>query len=128
MTEDRRAVFPQGGPKLLGPYSPGLVSGGFLFVTGQVGIAPDGQLSDTIEAQARQTIENVGAILKAAGCDYKDVVRVSVFITKSEYFQPFNQIYTQYFSEPHPARTTTLSALVNPALLIEIDAIARMPA
>jgi 2-iminobutanoate/2-iminopropanoate deaminase len=128
MTEDRRAVFPEGGPKLLGPYSPGLVSGGFLFVTGQVGIAPDGQLNDSIEAQARQTIENVGAILKAAGCDYKDVVKVSVFITKSEYFQPFNLIYTQYFSEPHPARTTTLSALVNPALLIEIDAIARMPA
>jgi 2-iminobutanoate/2-iminopropanoate deaminase len=127
MTDDRRAVFPEGGPKLLGAYSPGLVSGGFLFVTGQVGIAPDGKLGDTIEEQARQTIENVGAILRTAGCDYKDVVKASVFITKSEYFQPFNQLYIQYFSEPYPARTTTLSALVNPALMIEIDAIAKLP-
>lgn len=128
MTLDQRAVFPEGGPKLLGPYSPGLVSGGFVFVTGQVGFTPDGQLGDTIEAQTRQTIENVGAILKASGCDYKNAVKVSVFLTKSEYFKPFNEIYTQYFSEPYPARTTTLSALVVPTLMVEIDVIARLPA
>ena len=127
MTEDRRPVFPEGGPKLFGPYSPGIMSGGFVFVSGQVGRSPGGQIGDTLEAQARQTLENIGAVLRAAGCDYKDAVKVTVFLTKVEFFQPFNQIYIQYFPEPRPARSTVVSALVDPALLIEIDAIARLP-
>lgn len=127
MTEDRRPVFPEGGPKLPGPYSPGIVSGGFVHVSGQVGRSPEGQIGDSLEAQARQAIENIGGILRAAGCDYKDAVKVSVFIAKAEFFQPFNQIYVQYFPEPRPARTTVVAALVDPALLIEIDAIARLP-
>ncbi len=124
---DKQAIFPEGAPKTLGAYSPGLISGGFLFISGQVGRQPDGVLGSTIEEQAKQTIENIGMILRAAGCDYKDVVKATVFITKSEYFQPFNQIYSQYFPEPRPARATVLSALVDPALLIEIEAIAKLP-
>jgi 2-iminobutanoate/2-iminopropanoate deaminase len=127
MAKDKRAVFPEGAPKPLGAYSPGLISGGFLFISGQVGRAPDGYLGGTIEEQARQTIENIGMILRAAGCDYSDLVKATVFITKSEFFQPFNQIYMEYFSEPLPARATVLSALVDPALLIEIEAIAKLP-
>lgn len=127
MTTSRRAVFPEGAPSVLGAYSPGLISGGFLFISGQVGCKPDGTLSGKIEEQARQTIENIGMILRAAGCDYKDVVKATVYITKSEYFQPFNQIYSFYFPEPRPARATVLSALVDPNLLIEIEAIAKLP-
>jgi 2-iminobutanoate/2-iminopropanoate deaminase len=127
MAKDKRAVFPEGAPKPLGAYSPGLISGGFLFISGQVGRGPDGYLGSTIEEQARQTIENIGMILRAAGCDYSDLVKATVFITKSEFFQPFNQIYMEYFSEPLPARATVLSALVDPALLIEIEAIAKLP-
>lgn len=127
MAKDKRAVFPEGAPKPLGAYSPGLISGGFLFISGQVGRAPDGYLGSTIEEQARQTIENIGMILRAAGCDYDNLVKATVFITKSEFFQPFNQIYSEYFSEPRPARATVLSALVDPALLIEIEAIAKLP-
>lgn len=126
MAEEKRAIFPEG-TNLLGAYSPGLVSGGFLFISGQVGRAPNGQLGNTIEEQARQTIENIGMVLRAAGCDYKDVVKATVFITKSEFFQPFNQIYSEYFPEPRPARATVLSALVDPSLLIEIEAIAKLP-
>jgi len=127
MTENKRAIFPEGAPKTLGAYSPGIVSGGFLFISGQVGFNPDGTLHESIEEQARQTIENMGMILRAAGCDYKDVVKATVYITKSEYFQPFNQIYSEYFPDPRPARATVLSALVDPRLLIEIDAIVKLP-
>lgn len=127
MTEDKRAVFPAGAAKPLGAYSPGIVSGGFLFIAGQVGRSPEGKLGDSIEAQTRQTIENVGAILRAAGCDYKDLVKATVYITKPEYFQPFNQIYMEYVPEPRPARATVVSQLVDPALLIEIEAIAKLP-
>ena len=92
-----------------------------------MGRAPDGYLGSTIEEQARQTIENIGMILRAAGCDYDDLVKATVFITKPEFFQPFNTIYSEYFSEPRPARATVLSALVDPNLLIEIEAIAKLP-
>ena len=126
--DERRAIFPEGGPPPGGPYSPAIVSGGFVFVAGQVGRAPTGQLAgDTIEAQARQTIENIGAILRAAGCDFKDVVKTTAYIIQPEYFQPFNEVYKQYFPEPRPARSTVICALVDASLLIEVDVIARLP-
>jgi 2-iminobutanoate/2-iminopropanoate deaminase len=126
MPTNKKAIFPEGAP-LLGAYSPGIVSGGFLFISGQVGLDANGNLGETIEEQAKQTIENVGKILKAAGCDYADLVKATVYITKPEYFQPFNQIYSQVVPEPRPARATVLSALVDPRLMIEIEAIAKMP-
>ncbi len=129
MTEDRRTVFPEGGPKPGGPYSPAMVSGGFVFVAGQVGWEPaTGQLAgDTIEAQTRQTLENIGALLRAAGCDFDDVVKTTTYITRPEFFQPFNEIYKQFFPEPRPARSTVVCALVDTALLVEVDVIARLP-
>ena len=125
--DERRAIFPEGGPQPGGPYSPAIVSGGFVFVAGQVGRTPTGQLAgDAIEAQARQTIENIGAVLRAAGCDFKDVVKTTAYITKPEYFQSFNEVYKQYFPEPRPARSTVVCALVDASLLIEVDVIARL--
>lgn len=128
MAEDRRAIFLEGGPKPGGPYSPAIMSGGFLFVAGQVGRTPAGQLAgDTIEAQVRQTLENIGALLRAAGCDFKDVVKTTAYITRPEYFQPFNEIYKEFFPEPRPARSTVVCTLVDASLLIEVDVIARLP-
>ena len=129
MTEDRRTIFPEGGPKPGGPYSPAMVSGGFVFVAGQVGREPaTGQLAgDTIEAQTRQTLENIGTLLRAAGCDFDDVVKTTAYITRPEFFQLFNEIYKQFFPEPRPARSTVVCALVDTALLVEVDVIARLP-
>jgi len=129
MAEDRRAIFPEGGPKPGGPYSPAIVSGGFVFVAGQVGRNPaTGQLAgDTIEAQTQQTLENVGVLLRAAGCDFKDVVKTNAYITQPEFFQPFNEIYKQFFPEPRPARSTIVCALVDASLLVEVDVVARLP-
>ena len=123
---DKKAIFPEGtNPK--GPYSPGIVSGGFLFVAGQVGSGPDGGIGATIEEQTRFTLDNVGKVLRAAGCDFKDVVKANVYITKPEYFQTFNPIYMEYFPEPRPARATVVAALVDEKFLIEIEAIAKLP-
>jgi 2-iminobutanoate/2-iminopropanoate deaminase len=129
MSEDRRAIFPEGGPKPGGPYSPAIVSGGFVFVAGQVGRNPaSGQLAgDTIEAQTRQTLENIGALLHAAGCDFKDVVKTNAYITRPDFFQGFNAVYQGYFPEPRPARSTVVCALVAENLLVEVDVIARLP-
>lgn len=126
MSEHKAAVYPEGAATM-GPYSPGIVSGGFLFVAGQVGRGPDGTVGATIEEQTRFTIDNVGKVLRAAGCDFKDVVKANVYITKPEYFQAFNPIYTEYFPEPRPARATVIAALVDTSFMIEIEAIAKLP-
>ncbi|HUG34448.1 MAG TPA: RidA family protein [Anaerolineales bacterium] len=126
MSENKVAVYPEGSSSS-GPYSPGIVSGGFLFVAGQVGRTPDGVLGATIEEQTRYTIENVGRVLRAGGCDYKDVVKANVYITRSEYFQAFNPIYMEYFPEPRPVRATVIAALVDESFMIEIEVIAKLP-
>lgn len=126
MSEHKAAVYPDGS-NASGPYSPGIVSGGFLFVAGQVGRGPDGTVGATIEEQTRFTLENVGKVLRAAGCDFKDVVKTTVFITKQEFLQAYNPIYMDYFPEPRPARATVVAALVDASFLIEIEAIAKLP-
>jgi 2-iminobutanoate/2-iminopropanoate deaminase len=123
---DKKTVAPAGANPM-GPYSPGIVSGGFLFIAGQVGRGPDGTIGATIEEQTRYTLENMRAILQAAGCDFNDVVKANVYITKPEYFQAFNPIYMEYFPEPRPARATVIAALVDEKFLIEIEAIAKLP-
>ncbi|MEW6084617.1 MAG: RidA family protein [Chloroflexota bacterium] len=123
---DKKAVFPEG-TNASGPYSPGIVSGGFLFVAGQVGRGPDGTIGATIEEQTRSVLENIGNVLRAAGCEFKDVVKTTVYITKMEFLQAYNPIYMEYFPEPRPARATVVAALVDEKFLIEIEAIAKLP-
>ena len=123
---DKKAVFPEG-TNAMGPYSPGIVSGGFLFVAGQVGRGPDGSIGATIEEQTRFVLENIGNVLRAAGCDFKDVVKTTVYITKPEFLQAYNPIYMEHFPEPRPARATVVAALVDEKFLIEIEAIAKLP-
>ncbi len=122
----KKGIFPEG-TNPMGPYSPGIVSGGFLFVAGQVGRGPDGTIGATIEEQTRFVLENIGNVLRAAGCDFKDVVKTTVFITKQEFLQAYNPIYMEYFPEPRPARATVVAALVDEKFLIEIEAIAKLP-
>jgi 2-iminobutanoate/2-iminopropanoate deaminase len=107
-----------------GPYSQAIRAGDFLFIAGQVGRDPaTGQLAgDTIEAQTRQTLENMKAILEAAGATFADVVKVSAHLTDLALFDRFNSVYVQYFPEPRPARTTVGSQLLG--FIVEIDAIA----
>jgi 2-iminobutanoate/2-iminopropanoate deaminase len=125
MTE-KKAVLPDGANPA-GPYSPGIVSGGFLFVAGQVGRGPDGGIGATIEEQTRFTLDNVGKVLRLAGCDFKDVVKTTVYITRAGFLQAYNPIYMEYFPEPRPARATVVAALVDEKFLIEIEAIAKLP-
>jgi 2-iminobutanoate/2-iminopropanoate deaminase len=129
MNNDKRAIYPEGGPKPAGPYSPVIVSGGFAFVAGQAGNDPatGKPAGDTIEAQTRQTLKNIGMLLNAAGCTFDDVVKTHAYITQPEFFQPYNGVYREFFTEPYPARTTVVCRLADPQLLVEIDVIARVP-
>jgi len=112
---DKKAVVPEGASPA-GPYTPGILAGGTLYCAGQVGRDKDGKYPDSFEDEVKQTLENVGAILKKAGYSFSDAVSVQVHLTDIEMFQRMNKVYMTYFPEPRPARTTVgISKLVGPA-------------
>lgn len=89
------------------PFSPGLIVGKTLYVAGQVGQdLKTGQIPDNFEAEVRQTLDNIGIILKEAKYSFADVVSVNVYLTDMSLFPRMNQVYTTYFPEPRPVRTT----------------------
>ena len=111
-------------PTPVGPYSQALKAGDFVFVAGQGSIDPSTQkvIGETIEEQTTQTLLNIKAILEAAGAELADVVKVTVHLSDLALFSRFNAVYTGYFSDPKPVRTTVGSQL--PGILVEIDVIA----
>lgn len=129
MSEHKRAIFPEGGPRPVGPYSPVVVSGDLVFVSGHVGFDPatGGIVGESFEAQAHQTFQNLARALEAAGCDFSHVVKTTAFVTRASDFAAFNAIYGEYFPEPYPARSTVVADLVVEGLLVEVEVIARRP-
>jgi 2-iminobutanoate/2-iminopropanoate deaminase len=122
----RKIIRTAAGPLPRGPYSQAIVSGGFVFVAGQGAINPQTQqleLGD-IRSETRRTLENIGAILKAAGSSFQDVVRVGVFLSDMKDFDAMNEVYREFFRDGPPARTTVGVAL--PRIKVEIDCIARV--
>jgi 2-iminobutanoate/2-iminopropanoate deaminase len=89
------------------PFSPGILTDGTLYVAGQTGVdLKSGQRPDDFEAEVKTCLDNIGLILKEAKMDYKDVVAVQVYLTDMELFPKMNAVYTTYFKDPRPARTT----------------------
>lgn len=107
------------------PYSQAIRAGGFVFVSGQLGVRPDGSLAgETIEAQTEQTFENVKAILEAAGTSLDRLVKTTVFLASLDDFQGMNDVYRRYVGESPPARATIEVAALPTGGLIEIEAVA----
>jgi len=121
----RTIIAPADGPKPGGAYSPGLVVDGWVFLAGQGGSDPKtGELGSSITEQTTQTLENVGALLREAGCSFNDVVSCLVHLTDLDNFAEYNRVYEGYFDEPRPVRTTVRADLVH-GMLIEITVVAR---
>ncbi len=110
---DKKIVAPAGS-STAGPYSPGILAGTTLHVSGQVGRdAKTGKIPTVFEDEVRQTLENINVILKEAGYTPADAVAVQVYLTDMNLFQRMNKIYMEFFPEPRPARTTVgVAALV----------------
>ncbi len=110
------------------PYSQGILTDGFIFVSGQGPADPGtGEMKlGTIKDETRQTLENVKAILKAAGASMDDVVKVQVYLSDIGDFVAMNEVYKEYFGESLPARTTVGVSLAA-GMKVEIDVIARKP-
>lgn len=120
-----RAVFSERAPQPKGPYSPAVIAAGaMIYVSAQGPFDPvTGQIhAGTFRAQAVQAFDNVTALLNAAGATWKDVVKVQVYLADFADFPTMNQVYSQYVSEPYPARST-LQSRVGQAL-IAVDCVA----
>ncbi len=122
----RETITAEKGPKPAGPYSHAVVSGGFVFVSGQGPVDPEtGAMPDAFEDQVRQTLKNLQTILEAAGSSLDDVVKVNAYVTDLTRFAQFNEVYSEFFSHDPPARTTVGTSLLG--FLVEIDCIAAVP-
>ncbi len=122
----KQAVLVPNGPKAIGPYSPALRAGQWLFLSGQVPLDPmTGSLVDgDIAVQTRQVLRNIGTLLGAAGLKHDAVVRTTVFLVDMGDFAAMNAAYAEFFTEPYPARSTVQAAKLPRDAHIEIDVIA----
>ena len=113
-------------PRAIGPYSPAIRAGRLLFISGQVPIDPStGDLvGGDIKAQTRRVMDNIGALLKAGGLGFSDVVRTTVFLADMNDFAAMNDVYGTFFVQPYPARATVQVARLPKDARVEIDAIA----
>ena len=114
-------------PKAIGPYSQAISSNGFLFVSGQIPIDP--KTNQVVEGgiieQANQSFKNIGEILKAAGLDYSNVIKTTVFVKDLNDFSTVNEIYSKYFIS-NPARSCVEVKALPKNSLIEIEVIAEL--
>lgn len=117
----KEVIAGEGIPKSHLPFSPGVIAGDFVFISGQASVDETGKIvNDSFAGECRRSFENVRKILVAAGLDFSDVVQVRNYVAKQEDLAEFNQIYREYFSAPFPARTTLIGCL-GELLKFEVD-------
>jgi 2-iminobutanoate/2-iminopropanoate deaminase len=122
----RRAIETSGAPRPVGPYSQGVAVGDLLFTAGQLGLDPaTGQLvQGGASAEAGRIMENLLAVLKAAGLGFDDVVKTTIFLTDLADFKAVNEVYARYAGTPPPARSTVQVSGLALGARVEIEAIA----
>ena len=121
----KRIIATADAPQAIGPYSQAVEANGFVFISGQIPIEPaTGQMPEGIEAQTEQVMRNIGAILKAAGLDYGNVVKSTVLLKNIADFGAMNGIYAKYFTADCPARAAFEVGNLPKNALIEVEVIA----
>jgi len=122
-------ISPPGVAAPRGPYSPAVRAGDFIFISGQVPIDPATQqlISGDIEAETRQTLNNIRVLLEGCGATLADVVKCDVYLSDGNDFAAMNAVYAEFFGEAKPARATLVTGFAVPRVHVEIDAIAYKP-
>ena len=122
----KQIIHKNNAPQAIGPYSQAVMANGTLYVSGQIPVVPatGAIVSDKVEDQARQVMENVKAVVEAAGLTLDNVVKTTVFIKNMDDFAVINGIYSEYFKENCPARACVEVARLPKDVLIEMEAIA----
>lgn len=121
---EKKVIFSENAPKAIGPYSQAIQCGNMLFVSGQLPVDPaTGNMAADIKQQTQQSLENVKAIIVAAGYSMEDVVKTTVFVKDLNEFQDINTVYAGYFTENPPARACIEVARLPKDAGVEIEAI-----
>lgn len=122
---EKKILSTEKAPPPVGPYSQAVIAGDFIFAAGQLGIDPQsGELAAGIEAQTRQVLTNLSAVLEAAGSSLDRVVKATVFLAHMEDFTAMNAVYGEFFPLQSPARSTVGVAQLPRGALVEIEVIA----
>lgn len=122
---NRESLNVNGAPAAVGPYSHAVKANGFIYVSGQLGLDPaTGVLTEGVEAQTRQSLDNLKTILEGCGSDLQHVVKTGIFLNDINDFGTVNAIYAEYFTEELPARSCVEVARLPKNGLVEIEVIA----
>ncbi|MCQ4087377.1 RidA family protein [Saccharibacillus sp. JS10] len=126
MTSNKKTIVTDKAPGAIGPYSQAVSANGFIFASGQLGIDPaTGEFpAGGVEEQAKQSLENVRALLESAGSGLDRVVKATMFLKDMNDFAAANAVYGTFFSEPFPARSTIEVARLPKDALVEVEVIA----
>lgn len=123
----KTALYTENAPEPIGPYSQAVLSGDYLYLSGQIGLDPaTGNLSDTVAGEARQAMENLRAVLREADLDFPDVVQTRIYLTDLADFDTVNAVYAEYLNEPYPARATVQVAGLPKGARVEIEMVAKV--
>ncbi len=123
----RKSVETSNAPRPVGPYSQAVVEGDFIFVAGQGPVDPEtGEIGrGDVRAETRRTLENMRAILEAAGSSITKVVKCNVYLKDIRDFGAMNEVYATFFEKPYPARTTIQAGALPNDISVEIECIAK---
>jgi 2-iminobutanoate/2-iminopropanoate deaminase len=118
-------VATQNAPQAIGPYSQAVKHNGLVYTSGQIALTPAGEMTeDDIVKQTHQVMNNVSAVLEAAGSSLNDVIKTTIFLSDMDNFVTVNGIYAEYFGDHKPARATVAVKTLPKNAMIEIDCIA----
>ena len=122
----RKHVTSAGAPRVIGPYTQGVLAGGFMFLSGQIPLDPrtNELVEGDIEVQTEQVLKNLMAVLKEAKMGPEHVVKTTVFLTDLKDFAKMNEVYARYLGKEPPARSTIQAAALPRGVKVEIDVIA----
>ena len=118
-----KAIKPENAPKAIGPYSPAVQLGDFVYMSGQIPVDPNTNelVGGSIGAQTHQVMQNILTILESRGLETRHIVKTTVFLTDMNDFAEFNKIYAEYFEEPYPARSCVQVGALPKGANVEIE-------
>ena len=124
----KEVLISSNAPRAVGPYSLGIRSGDFIFLSGQLGLDPSSGefVEGGVEAQTRQALQNIKNVLQEAGVDLSNVIKTSVFLSDIKDFSKMNAVYAEFFDNNPPARSTMQVGALPKSGLVEIEVVARV--
>ena len=125
----RQVISTDAAPQAIGPYSQAIVYNGIAYLSGQIPLDPaTGQIvAGGIEEQTTRVLDNLGAVLTAAGASFSTVLKTTIFVKDMNDFAKVNEIYARYFTANQPARATVQAAKLPRDVMVEIDLVAAVP-